>query len=118
MVAAANGVGGDGCVWVRGREKEQRGGASRKSERGPRWLRGVAGGNQGRRRQPGREVAGALRARATPRLCLLAEEEEDKGKGGLGRLGGELGRAGKQVSGPGGLFSLFLFLFSIFLTFV
>ena len=25
------------------------------------------------------EVAGALRARATPRLCLLAEEEEDKG---------------------------------------
>ena len=37
------------------------------------------------------EVAGALRARATPRLCLLAEEEEDKGEGGLGRLG-ELGR--------------------------
>lgn len=28
------------------------------------------------------EVAGALRARATPRLCLLAEEEEDKGGGG------------------------------------
>ena len=34
------------------------------------------------------EVAGALRARATPRLCLLAEEEEDKEGGGLGRLGG------------------------------
>ena len=47
------------------------------------------------------EVAGALRARATPRLCLLAEEEEDKGEGGLGQRE-ELGRAGKQVSGPGG----------------
>ena len=39
------------------------------------------------------EVAGALRARATPRLCLLAEEEEDKGgrwagpAGGLGQVG-------------------------------
>ena len=34
------------------------------------------------------EVAGALRARATPRLCLLAEEEEDKGGkgGGLGYI--------------------------------
>ena len=31
------------------------------------------------------EVVGALRARATPRLCLLAEEEEDKGEGGLGQ---------------------------------
>ena len=42
------------------------------------------------------EVAGALRARATPRLCLLAEEEEDKG-------GEEVGWAGQmelgQVSG-------------------
>ena len=37
------------------------------------------------------EVAGALRARATPRLCLLAEEEEDKEGGGLGRLGGGAG---------------------------
>ena len=89
MVAAANGVGGDGCVRVRAREKEQRGGASRKSERGPRGLRGVAGGNQGRRRQPGREeVAGARgrarRARARP----PGREEDDRGgaPGGLGRL--------------------------------
>ena len=99
MVAAANGVGGDGCVRVRAREKEQRGGASRKSERGPRGLRGVAGGNQGRRRQPGREeVAGARgrarRARARP-----------PGRGGR-RQGKEVGWAGQmelgQVSGPGG----------------
>ena len=41
------------------------------------------------------EVAGALRARAMPRLCLLAEEEEDKEGGGLGRLGGGgLGQVG------------------------
>ena len=40
------------------------------------------------------EVAGALRARATPRLCLLAEEEEDKGEGGLGRLGGNWAGSG------------------------
>ena len=39
------------------------------------------------------EVAGVLRERATPRLCLLAEEEEDKEGGGLGRLGG-LGQVG------------------------
>ena len=40
------------------------------------------------------EVAGALRARAMPRLCLLAEEEEDKEGGGLGRLEGGLGQVG------------------------
>ena len=34
-------VGGDGCVRVRAREREQRGGASRKSERGPRGWRGA-----------------------------------------------------------------------------
>ena len=34
------------------------------------------------------EVAEASRARATPRLCLLAEEEEDKGGGGLARWPG------------------------------
>ena len=46
------------------------------------------------RRAGKQEVAGALRARATPRLCLLAEEEEDKGGGGLGRLEGGLGQVG------------------------
>ena len=50
------------------------------------------------------EVAGALRARATPRLCLLAEEEEDKGGKEVG-LAGQMelgqalvGRVGYQVS--------------------
>ena len=98
MVAAANGVGGDGCVRVRAREKEQRGGASRKSERGPRGLRGVAGGNQGRRRQPGREeVAGARgrarRARARP----PGREEDDTGRWRW-RAGPIL--LGHQVGGP------------------
>ena len=65
------------------------------------------------------EVAGALRARATPGLCLLAEEEEDKGGGGgLGQRE-ELGRL--QVSGPGGLqvkfpsLSLFFLFYFCFL---
>ena len=71
MVAAANGVGGDGCVRVRAREKEQRGGASRKSERGPRGLlasregtRG-GGGSQAGRRWPGRVAARAGRVPAS-----------------------------------------------------
>ena len=87
-------VGGDGCVRVRAREKEQRGGASRKSERGPRGWRGVSGRRGGR--HPGRwwpggkqEVAEASRARATPLFVLLAEEEEDKGEevGWAGQMG-------------------------------
>ena len=72
-----------------GRERKSR-------EAGPRGrVRGVRGGGVA---SPGveeggreaatakQEVAGALRARATPRLCLLAEEEEDKG----GRWAGPL----------------------------
>ena len=65
------------------------------------------------------EVAGALRARATPRLCLLAEEEEDKGEGGLGRLGGGTGPAlvAARVR-PGNSSALFYFIFcSVFLLF-
>ena len=86
-------VGGDGALFGRGREREQRGigteGRSEESERGSQGLRGVAGGDQGRRRQPGREeVAGARgrarRARARP----PGREEDDRGgsPGGLGRL--------------------------------
>ena len=41
------------------------------------------------------EVAEASRARATPRLCLLAEED-DRGEGGDG-----LGRAGPGKWAPG-----------------
>ena len=89
MVAAVNGIGGDGCVRVRAREKEQRGGASRKSERVRGGGVASPGVEEGGREAATakQEVAGALRARATPRLCLLAEEEEDKGGegGGLGQ---------------------------------
>ena len=53
------------------------------------------------------EVAGALRARATPRLCLLAEED-DRGGSGDG-----LGRAGPGKWAPGNfLLSFFYFYFS------
>ena len=66
----------------------------------------------GGRRHPGREeVAGARgRARRARARVLLAREEDDRGGsgGGLGQRE-ELGRAGKQVSGPGGRFP-FLFL--------
>ena len=48
------------------------------------------------------EVAGALRARATPRLCLLAEEEEDKG-GEVGWPGGRAASWAGWGAGPGGL---------------
>ena len=63
-------VGGDGCVRVRAREKEQRSGASRKSERGPRGWRGAPSDVQ--------EQAASMRwpARARARRhtpsCLLA----------------------------------------------
>ena len=56
------------------------------------------------------EVAGALRARATPRLCLLAEEEEDKGEkevGWAGQMGWPAGPGKWRQVIP---FSLCLFL--------
>ena len=68
-------------------------------ERG-REVRGVSGASR-RKQEVARgkqEVAEASRARATPRLCLLAEEEEDKGEvgwagwGGTGPAGGLHGR--------------------------
>ena len=90
-------------------EGERQGGAWR--------LRGVeeeAGGGQGKQ-----EVAEASRARATPRLCLLAEEDDRGGSGdGLGRAGPGKWAPGKLGRWPGGLLSLsfissFLFLFSV-----
>ena len=94
-MATANGVGDD----------ELRSGACREESRGGNGVQGKRGEVQGVEASPWRregvgeaatakqEVAGALRARATPRLCLLAEEEEDKGgKVGWAALVGELGR--------------------------
>ena len=83
-------------------------------------VRGIAGGDQGRRRQPGREeVAGARgrarRARARP----PGREEDDRGSGGgLGRWESWAGSGGCTVR-PGKLCSFYFFpvlfvLFNIF----
>ena len=76
-------VGGDGCVRVRAREREQRGGASRKSERGPRGWRGAPSDVQeqaARMRWPARARASGTRPPA------YWQEVEDGGDcGGLGR---------------------------------
>ena len=105
---------------------------AREGNRGGNGVQGERGEVQGARASPWRregvgeaatakqEVAGALRARATPRLCLLAEED-DRGGGsgdGLGRAGPGKWAPGKLGRWPGGLLSLsfissFLFLFSI-----
>ena len=77
--------------------------ASRKATRG-------GGGSQAGRRWPGRVAA---RAGRVP--VLLAEEEGDRGGGGgLGRPDGAGPGKWRQVSGPGGLLSLSLFLFTVF----
>ena len=98
---------------VAGGETEERGGG-RSRERG-RSERG-SGTSPWRREGVGeaatakQEVAGALRACATPRLCLLAEVEDDwhQARG----LGCPLGQPGK---GPGKtLFFLFLLCFIFF----
>ena len=83
-------------------EGERQGGAWR--------LRGVeeeAGGGQGKQ-----EVARASRARATPRLCLLAEEDDRGGGSGDG-----LGRAGPGKWAPGN-FLLSLSFISVLFYFV
>ena len=91
-------VGGDGYVRVRAREKEQRGGASRKSERGPRG--GVASPRMDRLEGGGlqREAGGGRRRRA-PRLASAYWQRKKRTRGEGGGLGQreELGRL--QVSG-------------------
>ena len=98
---------------------------AREGNKGGNGVQGERGEVQGARAAPWRregvgeaatakqEVAGALRARATPRLCLLAEEEEDKEEevGWAGPAGG----AGPALVGctvrPGKLCSFYFFLF-------
>ena len=106
---------------------------AREGNRGGNGVQGERGEVQGARAAPWRregvgeaatakqEVAGALRARATPRLCLLAKEEEDKGgrrwagpAGGAGPATGKWPRwAAGNVSLPLSVFPILL-LFSIF----
>ena len=100
-VASGHGYSDDGgelrsVVCARGKQRR---------EWGPGGERGGAGARASPWRREGvgetatakQEVAGALRARATPRLCLLAEEEEDKGGKEVGWAA--LGRCWRQVSG-------------------
>ena len=81
-------------------------------ERG-REVRGVSGASR-RKQEVARgkqEVAEASRARATPRLCLLAEED-DRGGSGDG-----LGRAGPGKWAPGNFLLSLSFISFLFLLF-
>ena len=78
-------------------------------ERG-REVRGVSGASR-RKQEVARgkqEVAEASRARATPRLCLLAEEDDMGGGSGDG-----LGRAGPGKWAPGNFLLSLSYFFSI-----
>ena len=69
-------------------EREEEGDERRRVSARGKEVRGTTREIQG---VEGERQAGGGRsssARATPRLCLLAEEEEDKGEGGLGRPDG------------------------------
>ena len=104
-------VGGDGCVRVRAREKEQRSGASRKSERGPRGWRGVSGRRGGRQGGCHGEAGGGRRSSGARHASPLPTGRGRRGQGG--RWAGPAGGAGP--AGPGKWrqvipFSLCLFL--------
>ena len=58
------------------------------------------------------EVAEASRARATPRLCLLAEEDD---RGGGWRWAGPASAAGRTGRRQVGLLLFFNFSFSVFI---
>ena len=112
-VVLVGGLGASGDE--RGRETEEGEGMQRVREKRER-TRGVVVARIRTKGGLQREAGGGrgARARATPRLCLLAEEEEDKGgKVGWAALVGELGRLGCTVRpGTSSLFFLFLFCFS------
>ena len=75
-------VGGDGCVRVRAREKEPRGGASRKSERGPRGWRGVSGRRGGRQGGCHGEAGGGRRSSGARHASPLPTGRGRRGQGG------------------------------------
>ena len=115
-VVLVGGLGASGDE--RGRETEEGEGMQRVRER----REGTRGVVVARIRTEGglqREAGGGrgARARATPRLCLLAEEEEDKGERWAGPCwwGGKLGRlVGYQVR-PGKFYSYYFVLFCFLL---
>ena len=86
MVAAANGVGGDGAP-LGGGEREPEKGERRHGESArPGRVRGIADGVQGdeRKQEVARgkqEVAEASRARATPRLCSSSWQRRKRTRG-------------------------------------
>ena len=122
VVAAANGVGGDGAPLGGGEREPEKGGRRHGESARPGRVRGVADRVQGDERK--QEVARGSRrwprplGRA-PRLGPSGEEEDDRGSGdGLGRAGPGRWAPGKLGRWPGGLLSLsfissFLFLFSV-----
>jgi hypothetical protein len=102
MVAAANGVGGDGAPLGGGEREPEKGGRRHGESARPGRVRGVADGVQGdeRKQEVARgkqEVAEAASARATPRLCSSSWQRRKRTRGK------EVGWAGQmelgQVSG-------------------
>ena len=97
MVAAANGVGGDGAPLGGGEREPEKGGRRHGESARPGRVRGVADGVQGDERK--QEVARGSRrwprplGRA-PRLGPSGEEEDDRGRrwAGPARWAGQLGR--------------------------
>ena len=113
MVAAANGVGGDGCVRVRAREKEQRGGASRKSER----VRGGGVASPGVE-EGGNQAGGGARRRARPTgSCLPALAGGSRWLARASTVLGRLGCTGEAKYFLLSLSLLFLFCFIFFFCF-
>ena len=122
-VAAVVLVGGDGCVRVRARESEQRGGASRKSERGPRGWRGVSGRRGGRQGGCHGEAGGGRRSSGARHASPLPTGRGRRGQGGkevgwATQVGctGEAGPA--QVSARYFFSFLFIYCFLFFFCFV
>ena len=116
MVAAANGVGGDGAPLGGGEREPEKGGRSERGSGRRVASPGVeeggnqAGGGQGEA-GGGRGLSGARHA--SPVFVLLAEEEEDKGEevGWAGQMGWPAGP--RQVS-PGEVLCFISVLFYFF----
>ena len=113
-MATANGDGDDELHSGACGERAEEGTGSRGRERRSRGVEAVSVVSRGGRGGCHGEAGGGRRRRGCVQhaaaSCAGTGRRQKKGARWAGPLG-ELGRAGKQVSGPGGLFSLFLFLF-------